>query len=152
MAAGAATAGHQHHRHQQQHSDADAQKQQQAADKQAADKQAEKDRKKAEREKQLAKQKEDDAVVCNKRLYLGGLASDVSTKDIAGRFASFGKVAKVELQDKQAADGTRYAYVTLETTPASLKKCKCRMSIYNGTKWKGHALKIDEAKQHYLAK
>ncbi|KAI9014687.1 hypothetical protein BC832DRAFT_526656, partial [Gaertneriomyces semiglobifer] len=84
-----------------------------------------------------------------KRLYIGGLKSGVSTTELEGRFKTFGKVLSVEISSKISPEGTGFAHVSLETTPSALGKC---LSLYNGTKWKGMQLRVEEAKQHYLTR
>eukprot|EP00842_Homolaphlyctis_polyrhiza_P002271 jgi/Hompol1/3044/HPOL_003094-RA len=86
-----------------------------------------------------------------KRLFVGGLAADLTQTDFAGRFASFGKVINTEIVTRpiQTPTDQRFGYITIDITPASLKKC---ISIYNGTKWRGHALRVEEAKQDYVTR
>ncbi|KAJ3186517.1 nucleolar protein 8 [Gaertneriomyces sp. JEL0708] len=84
-----------------------------------------------------------------KRLYIGGLKSGVSSMELEGRFKTFGKVLSIEISSKISPEGTGFAHVSLETTPSALGKC---LSLYNGTKWKGMQLRVEEAKQHYLTR
>eukprot|EP00897_Mesotaenium_endlicherianum_P010945 jgi/Mesen1/987/ME000012S00537 len=94
------------------------------------------------------------------RLYVGGLPSDVTEKELKARFASFGEVHSVELVpsklqpqanasavDGSAAGTRRFGYVNV--TPASelsLKKC---FTAYNGCKWRGGRLRIEKARDDF---
>ncbi|KAI8817904.1 uncharacterized protein EV422DRAFT_197056 [Fimicolochytrium jonesii] len=85
-----------------------------------------------------------------KRLYVSGLREDIDKKDLGGRFATFGKVVSVDLAGGGPLGGCRgFGYVTIEGKPSSIAKCQ---SIYNGSKWKGMQLHVEEAKQDYMTK
>nr|KAJ3417068.1 nucleolar protein 8 [Polyrhizophydium stewartii] len=99
--------------------------------------------------KEAATAAELNAAPVSKRLFVGGVAPEVTPEELGARFAAFGQVSGVAIESKAGADGGRFAYLSIETTVGSLKKC---YSIYNGTKWRGHALRIEEAKQHYLVR
>lgn len=84
------------------------------------------------------------------RLFVGGLTKPVAPDQLRARFTPFGTVLAVDIPQpaSQTPDVPRgFAHVTLETNRAGLKRC---MSTYNGTKWAGMVLKIDEAKPSYL--
>ncbi|OAJ39123.1 hypothetical protein BDEG_22996 [Batrachochytrium dendrobatidis JEL423] len=87
--------------------------------------------------------------VISKRLFIGGLPLDVSSEDLTARFSSFGTVSQVDIRSKPDQHQSYFAFLSLRTTVGSLKKC---ISIYHGTKWKGHALRIEESKQDYLSR
>ncbi|ORX85217.1 hypothetical protein K493DRAFT_360475 [Basidiobolus meristosporus CBS 931.73] len=85
-----------------------------------------------------------------KRIYLGGLAPDVTAADVEKRFHTFGTLSSVELVLNEFTGKCRgFAYLNLDITPANWKKC---YSMYNGTKWKGQQLKLEEAKTDYMTK
>ncbi|KAI8916517.1 hypothetical protein DFJ77DRAFT_413712, partial [Powellomyces hirtus] len=85
-----------------------------------------------------------------KRLYIAGLKEDVNTEELGARFKSFGNVLSVDLAGGGPKGGCRgFGYISLEATPAAIGKC---LSIYNGAKWKGMQLHIEEAKQDYMTR
>ncbi|XP_019633539.1 PREDICTED: nucleolar protein 8-like [Branchiostoma belcheri] len=86
------------------------------------------------------------------RLYVGGLFCEVTDADLIGRFEMFGQVSSVDIvrrtDDKGKPERT-FAYVNLTTTDQKLKKC---MAVYNKSKWKGHDMQIQVAKESFLAR
>lgn len=60
-----------------------------------------------------------------KRIIVSGLTHTISTSDLTSRFSAFGVVKAVDGLDKLDALGQprKYAYVTLESTPAMHAKC-----------------------------
>ncbi|XP_078677891.1 nucleolar protein 8-like isoform X2 [Branchiostoma floridae x Branchiostoma belcheri] len=84
------------------------------------------------------------------RLYVGGLFCEVTDADLIGRFEKFGQVSSVDIvrrtDDKGKPERT-FAYVNLTTTDQKLKKC---MAVYNKSKWKGHDMQIQVAKESFL--
>ncbi|KND00880.1 uncharacterized protein SPPG_03981 [Spizellomyces punctatus DAOM BR117] len=85
-----------------------------------------------------------------KRLYVGGLKYDVDKADLEARFKSFGNVLSVDLPGGGPLGGSRgFGFIGLETTPSALARC---LTLYNGTKWKGMQLHIEEAKQDYMTR
>ncbi|KAJ3184143.1 nucleolar protein 8 [Geranomyces variabilis] len=92
----------------------------------------------------------DKGALVQKRLYISGLKEDVAVEELGARFKSFGKVLSVDLAGGGPTGGCRgFGYVSIEATPASIGKC---LSLYNGSKWKGMQLHIEEAKQGYMTK
>ncbi|TPX72129.1 hypothetical protein SpCBS45565_g00520 [Spizellomyces sp. 'palustris'] len=92
----------------------------------------------------------DKAAPVVKRLYVGGLKSDIDKADLAARFKSFGNVLSVDLPGGGPLGGSRgFGFIGLETTPSALARC---LTLYNGTKWKGMQLHIEEAKQDYMTR
>lgn len=60
-----------------------------------------------------------------KRLHIGGLTPTITPEHLRDRFRSFGKVLDVEEMGLNALGEPRpFAYITLETTPLQLRKCK----------------------------
>lgn len=79
---------------------------------------------------------------------MSGLPGDITEKDITDRFTSFGKVSKVDIIRTDEGDCRGFAYVDLDCTLNSWKKCA---SVYNGRVWKaGLKLKLETAKETYL--
>ncbi|KAJ1783864.1 hypothetical protein LPJ59_006478, partial [Coemansia sp. RSA 2399] len=71
--------------------------------------------------------------------------------EVAGRFRPFGQVHSVELP-QPVADGLAprgFAYITLSISVAQWHRC---LSLYSGAKWKGGKMRVEEAKENYLAR
>ncbi|KAJ2842776.1 hypothetical protein GGI22_007436, partial [Coemansia erecta] len=86
-----------------------------------------------------------------KRVYLGGFTQAISKDEVAGRFKPFGQVHSVELPQPMA-NGLAprgFAYVTLSISVAQWHRC---LSLYSGAKWKGGKMRVEEAKENYLAR
>ncbi|KAG8058074.1 hypothetical protein GUJ93_ZPchr0002g24586 [Zizania palustris] len=81
------------------------------------------------------------------RIFVGGLAEGVSAADLEAIFASFVRVAGVEFV---RTNGRSFAYVDFHC-PSDKALAKI-FSTYNGCKWKGGKLKLEKAKEHYLAR
>ncbi|ORX69473.1 hypothetical protein DL89DRAFT_223984, partial [Linderina pennispora] len=85
-----------------------------------------------------------------KRIYVGGFTMPVTEADITGRFKPFGQVSSVELPKTADGQATRgFSYVNLSIKPSQWRRC---LSIYTGAKWKGGKLRVEEAKEDYMAK
>ncbi|KAI9503790.1 hypothetical protein BX070DRAFT_181300, partial [Coemansia spiralis] len=85
-----------------------------------------------------------------KRVYLGGFSQAVSEDDIKSRFKPFGEVHSVEIPQPANGAATRgFAYITLAITPPQWHRC---ISTYSGAKWKGGKLRVEEAKEGYMAR
>ncbi|KAF9401488.1 nucleolar protein 8, partial [Mortierella sp. AD011] len=82
----------------------------------------------------------------SQRAFIGGLSKDVTQTDVEGRFKSFGQLKDVYLA--KDVDGTcrGFGYVTLDTTRKEWLKC---VALFNGAKWKGNVLKIEEANKDW---
>ncbi len=90
--------------------------------------------------------------VTHKRVYIGGLSGDVAEGDILARFQPFGKVSDVHFAPHafdQAAAHRGFAYFNFEATPSQWARC---MTAYNGCKWRGSKIKVEEAKARYDAR
>ncbi|KAG0035538.1 nucleolar protein 8 [Podila clonocystis] len=83
------------------------------------------------------------------RAFIGGLAGDVTPTDVEGRFKSFGTLKDVYLAKDVDGLCRGFGYVTLDTTRKDWSKC---MALFNGAKWKGHVLKIEEANKGWQIK
>ncbi|KAJ2654211.1 hypothetical protein IWW48_006252 [Coemansia sp. RSA 1200] len=86
-----------------------------------------------------------------RRIYLGGFTQPVSEDELRGRFKPFGQVDSVEIpQTASNGAATRgFAYITLKITAAQWHRC---LSVYSGAKWKGGKLRVEEAKENYMAR
>ncbi|KAF9115125.1 nucleolar protein 8 [Mortierella sp. AM989] len=82
----------------------------------------------------------------SQRAFIGGLSKDITSADVEGRFKSFGQLKDVYLA--KDVDGTcrGFGYVTLDTTRKDWLKC---VGLFNGAKWKGNVLKIEEANKDW---
>uniref|UniRef100_A0A8C2TN10 Nucleolar protein 8 n=1 Tax=Coturnix japonica TaxID=93934 RepID=A0A8C2TN10_COTJA len=86
----------------------------------------------------------------SKRLYVGGLGHTVSKAELQERFGKFGRVLDVEIitrKDEQGNPTKTFAYVTVSSSEADLRKC---ISVLNKTKWGGRTLQIEFAKESFL--
>lgn len=87
------------------------------------------------------------ADVVVKRLHVGGLTDQITTKDLAERFARYGKVDAVEAPGPDGlGEPRRFAYLTLTATPQDIRKC---IGSMQGGVWRGAKLKIAEAKPRW---
>ncbi|WWC58359.1 uncharacterized protein I303_100899 [Kwoniella dejecticola CBS 10117] len=85
-----------------------------------------------------------------KRLHVGGLTPAITAQHIKERFSSFGTVTNVEELKPDAFGQPRpFTFLTLETTPAQLKKC---LNILSGSFWRGTQLRLAEAKPDYTTR
>ncbi|KAF8932353.1 nucleolar protein 8 [Dissophora ornata] len=80
------------------------------------------------------------------RAFIGGLAKEVTPTDLEGRFKSFGQLKDVYLAKDLDGSCRGFGYVTLDTTRKEWLKC---MALFNGAKWKGNAMKIEEANKDW---
>ncbi|XP_038053993.1 nucleolar protein 8-like [Patiria miniata] len=87
-----------------------------------------------------------------KRLFIGGLHQDVTADDLQQRFGRFGSVTSVDVRTKRDSQGqivNVFAHMDINISETNFKKCS---SIYNDTKWKGHTMKVQVAKEDFLTK
>ncbi|KAF9264124.1 hypothetical protein L218DRAFT_979746, partial [Marasmius fiardii PR-910] len=86
-----------------------------------------------------------------KRLHISGLTPALTPSDLSTRLSTFGTVKSLDGFGLLDAVGQprKFAYATLEATPAALKRCFTSLS---GTTWKGAKLRIGEAKPDYRAR
>ncbi|KAL5974244.1 hypothetical protein ACLOJK_030908 [Asimina triloba] len=105
------------------------------------------------------------------RIFVGGLDVGVTASDVQKRFSlspSLGKVLGVELITKNnnnipiVGDGggggggipipnaSNFAYIDFQ--PSSPKSLLKLFSTYNGCVWKGGRLRLEKAKEHYMAR
>lgn len=85
-----------------------------------------------------------------RRIFIGGLTNPVTEAQLRQRFQPFGSVSEVDVPVPDPGQPARgFAHLTLEATDSSYKRC---MSVYNGAKWAGMVLKIEEAKPSFAEK
>ncbi|KAI8371937.1 hypothetical protein EDC96DRAFT_73649 [Choanephora cucurbitarum] len=81
-----------------------------------------------------------------KRVYIGGLHPTTNEQQIKDRFNKFGTVNDVTIAKNTSNECRGFAHMTIETTPKKWETC---LSVYNGAKWKGLELKLEEAKMDW---
>lgn len=82
----------------------------------------------------------------DKRIYIGGLHSSVTEEQIQERFGKFGKINNVTVAKNTDNECRGFAHMSIHTTPKQWESC---LSVYNGAKWKGQLLKLEEAKMDW---
>ncbi|KAG0232643.1 hypothetical protein BGW42_007983 [Actinomortierella wolfii] len=83
------------------------------------------------------------------RAYVGGLARDVTTSDLEGRFKSFGQLKDAYVAKDVEGLCRGFGYITLDTTRKEWLKC---LALFNGAKWKGNVMKIEEANKAWTVR
>ncbi|XP_009120326.2 dentin sialophosphoprotein [Brassica rapa] len=81
------------------------------------------------------------------RLHVGGLGESVGRDDLLKIFSPMGFVEAVEFVRTK---GRSFAYI--DFSPASENSLTKLFSTYNGCKWKGGKLRLEKAKEHYMAR
>ncbi|CAE6246942.1 unnamed protein product [Arabidopsis arenosa] len=81
------------------------------------------------------------------RLHVGGLGESVGRDDLLKIFSPMGTVDAVEFVRTK---GRSFAYV--DFSPSSTNSLTKLFSTYNGCVWKGGRLRLEKAKEHYLAR
>ncbi|KAG2299692.1 hypothetical protein Bca4012_011272 [Brassica carinata] len=81
------------------------------------------------------------------RLHVGGLGESVGRDDLLKIFSPMGSVEAVEFVRTK---GRSFAYI--DFSPASENSLTKLFSTYNGCKWKGGKLRLEKAKEHYMAR
>ncbi|KAF8316606.1 hypothetical protein DL93DRAFT_744804 [Clavulina sp. PMI_390] len=84
----------------------------------------------------------------SKRLIISGLTPAIDANSLSQRLASFGTVHSLQGVGMLDANGAprKFAHLTLETTPAKLRRC---MQAFSGSTWKGAKLRLGEAKPDF---
>ncbi|KNC76008.1 hypothetical protein SARC_11481 [Sphaeroforma arctica JP610] len=78
-----------------------------------------------------------------------GVSDTVNDDELKARFNSFGQVTDVHIAVDTLTNTRRgFAYVQMECTNASLKRC---MSLLNGTRWKGKELHLALARPRFVS-
>jgi len=86
------------------------------------------------------------------RVFVGGLFDAVTKDELKNRFQTFGDVQDVTIVHKKDGEGNiskTFGYVNLMTTSQKLSRC---FAVYGGTKWKGHELKVQLAKEDFITR
>ncbi|KAL4385699.1 hypothetical protein GQ457_15G029410 [Hibiscus cannabinus] len=81
------------------------------------------------------------------RIHVGGLGQSVSSDDLRKIFSAVGTVDGVDIVRTK---GRSFAYVDI--IPSSSNSISKLFSMYNGCAWKGGKLKLEKAKEHFLAR
>ncbi|KAJ0985216.1 hypothetical protein J5N97_003572 [Dioscorea zingiberensis] len=81
------------------------------------------------------------------RIFVGGLGVGVTAEDMEKTFSTLGRVAAVDLV---RTNGRSFAYMNFH--PNSDKSLARLFATYNGCMWKGAKLRVEKAKEHYLAR
>ncbi|VYS70728.1 unnamed protein product [Arabidopsis thaliana] len=81
------------------------------------------------------------------RLHVGGLGESVGGDDLLKIFSPMGTVDAVEFVRTK---GRSFAYI--DFSPSSTNSLTKLFSTYNGCVWKGGRLRLEKAKEHYLAR
>ncbi|VVB16404.1 unnamed protein product [Arabis nemorensis] len=81
------------------------------------------------------------------RLHVGGLGESVGKDDLLKIFSPMGSVDSVEFVRTK---GRSFAYI--DFSPSSDNSLTKLFSMYNGCVWKGGRLRLEKAKEHYLAR
>ena len=85
-----------------------------------------------------------------KRLYIGGLPPNVSPTELLARFTPFGHAHSAEVALDATTNQCRgFGHVSVKTTPKQFNKL---FTTYNGAKWKGHVLRVEEASEDWRAR
>ncbi|XP_071960609.1 uncharacterized protein [Antedon mediterranea] len=84
-----------------------------------------------------------------RRLFIGGLFKGITQNELKERFNRYGEVSSVEIIVRLDEIGEVYktfGYVDIKADDTNVKKC---LNTYNGSKWKGHCLTIQTAKESF---
>ncbi|URE16279.1 hypothetical protein MUK42_11778 [Musa troglodytarum] len=81
------------------------------------------------------------------RIFIGGLSTSVTAADLEKTFLSLGRVHNMEFV---RSNGRSFAFMDFE--PNSDKALAKLFAVYNGCTWKGGKLRLEKAKEHYLAR
>lgn len=85
-----------------------------------------------------------------RRVFLGGLPTNITAEEVKNRFTPFGTPLSIEVVKNDGGEGRGFAYVDLQCTLDQWKRCK---STYHGKTWKeGKRLRLEEAKDDYKAR
>ncbi|KAL9545412.1 hypothetical protein MBANPS3_007168 [Mucor bainieri] len=82
----------------------------------------------------------------DKRIYIGGLHPSTTEDQIVERFSKFGQVSNVTIAKNTDNECRGFAHMTIHTEPKKWETC---LGVYNGAKWRGQELKLEEAKMDW---
>ncbi|KAI9190923.1 hypothetical protein LWI28_000910 [Acer negundo] len=100
----------------------------------------------SEDEEKMEKIEEEEEEV-QTRIYVGGLGEKVTSDELSNIFSSLGTVKSVEIVRTKSRS---FAY--LDFCPSNHNSLSKLFSKYNGCVWKGARLRLEKAKEHYLAR
>ncbi|KAH9305427.1 hypothetical protein KI387_009831, partial [Taxus chinensis] len=81
------------------------------------------------------------------RIFVGGLGGSVTSTDLERTFSALGRIHGLDII---RTNGRSFAYMDFQ--PVSDKALTKLFSLYNGCIWKGRCLRLEKAKEHYLAR
>ncbi|KAI9323224.1 hypothetical protein BX666DRAFT_1884475 [Dichotomocladium elegans] len=87
-----------------------------------------------------------DSDAIEKRVYIGGLHESINDQLLRERFARYGTVKDATIAKDSEGHCRGFGHLTILTTSKDWRQC---VSVYNGAKWKGAAMRIEEAKPDY---
>eukprot|EP01114_Cavostelium_apophysatum_P016480 TRINITY_DN4698_c0_g1_i1.p1 TRINITY_DN4698_c0_g1~~TRINITY_DN4698_c0_g1_i1.p1 ORF type:complete len:354 (+),score=91.81 TRINITY_DN4698_c0_g1_i1:61-1122(+) len=87
-------------------------------------------------------------ILSETRLFIGGLAPEVTELDLRDRFSAFGKITDVDLIKREGLK--RFGYISILPSQAN-SITKCLTSLHK-SKWKGYQLNIEKAREHWKIK
>ncbi|KAI8380915.1 uncharacterized protein BYT42DRAFT_513011 [Radiomyces spectabilis] len=91
----------------------------------------------------------DPSDVIEKRVYIGGLADTVTEQTLSDRFNRFGTTTNISVAKDANGNCRGFGHLTIKTTAKQWGTC---LSAYNGAKWKGHIMRIEDSKPDYIEK
>ncbi|XP_039008547.1 nucleolar protein 8-like isoform X2 [Hibiscus syriacus] len=87
------------------------------------------------------------AATTRTRIHVGGLGQSVSSDDLRKIFSAVGTVEGMDIVRTKSRS---FAYVDI--LPSSSHSISKHFSMYKGCAWKGGKLKLEKAKEHFLAR
>ncbi|KAI7876571.1 hypothetical protein K492DRAFT_210272 [Lichtheimia hyalospora FSU 10163] len=81
-----------------------------------------------------------------KRVYIGGLHSSVTDQLLHDRFNRYGTISSATVAKDDQGSCRGFGHLTITTTPKQWAGC---LSVYNGAKWKGMVMRLEDAKPDY---
>ncbi|SAL99168.1 hypothetical protein [Absidia glauca] len=90
---------------------------------------------------------EDPLAPVEKRIYVGGLPSSVTPDQLQDRFAKFGSISNVTIALNDDGQCRGFGHFTIDTTAKQWTSC---LSVYNGSRWKGEKMRLEESKPDYI--
>ncbi|KAI8148826.1 hypothetical protein BJV82DRAFT_530452 [Fennellomyces sp. T-0311] len=88
----------------------------------------------------------DSGETVEKRIYIGGLHSSVNDQQLHDRFSRYGTIDNVTIAKDVEGNCRGFGHFNISTTPKQWASC---LSLYNGAKWKGQVMRLEEAKMDY---
>ncbi|KAG0173626.1 nucleolar protein 8 [Apophysomyces sp. BC1015] len=82
-----------------------------------------------------------------KRIYIGGLHESVTEDLLIDRFSKFGKITQLTVGKGSEGQCRGFGHMTISTTSKQWQTC---LSTYNGAKWKGKNMRLEEARPDHV--